>query len=133
GWAAGLHHHRRHLHRPRSRAAGTSAPGGPGEMTATPNTALQRTRLRAPLSFRPLGVIGRPLGDDCPTHLEVSWKEILYVETRLWHEPVVGRIRRSHGVCAKPRALSSLHRSGWRPGRLRVRPPDLRGDAVLGR
>ena len=38
-----------------------------------------------------------------------------------------------HGICARSRALSSLHRAGARPDRQRVRSPHVRGHALLGR
>src|SRR5262249_22618312 len=80
----------------------------------------------------------------CPTSLtrnggssysEEPLMEILWDgEARLWNEPIPGRLRRSHVVCAAwSLALSSLHRASARPGRQRVRSPHVRGDALLGR
>src|SRR6266446_4970072 len=54
-------------------------------------------------------------------------------EARLRNVAVPGRLRRTPGNAARPRALSSLHREGARPDRQCVRSPRVRANALLGR
>ena len=50
--------------------------------------------------------------------IEEPGMEILqHGEARFWNEPVLGRLRRPHGICAKPGALPSLDRARARPDR----------------
>jgi len=37
---------------------------------------------------------------------------LAYGQARVRNEPVSGRLRRPHGVCAQPQAVPSLHRGG---------------------
>src|SRR5262249_16652160 len=78
----------------------------------------------------------------CPTSLtrnggssysEEPLMEILWDgEARLWNETIAGRLRRPHGVFAKPPAPSSLHLSSARPDRQCVRSPHVRGPCAIG-
>src|SRR5262249_45573375 len=50
---------------------------------------------------------------------------VRYRQARLRNEPVAGRLRRSHGVCAEPHALPPLHRGGRAAGGQRLRTPHV--------